>query len=44
VEHAIGGMKRFRVLINRSRIRKPKYKDDIIGVCAGLWNFKLKPF
>ena len=41
VEHAIGGMKRFRILINRCRLKCYKNKNEIIGVCAALWNFKL---
>ena len=41
VEHAIGGMKRYRVLINRSRLKCYNIKNTILGVCAALWNFKL---
>jgi hypothetical protein len=39
VEHSIGGLKRYRVLSDRSRIRDFKLFDQIIGVCAGLWNY-----
>lgn len=41
VEHAIGGMKRYRILKNRCRIKSMKLKNKIVGVCAGLWNYKL---
>jgi len=41
VEHAIGGMKRFRMLVNRSRGKCIELKNDILGICAGLWNHKL---
>lgn len=41
VEHAIGGMKRYRFLSNRLRCRDKRYYSLIAGVCAGLWNFQL---
>jgi len=41
VEHAIGKMKRFRILKNRCRIKCQKLKNKIIGICAGLWNYHL---
>ncbi len=41
VEHAIGGMKRYRILEHRSRIKSRKIINQIIGVCAALWNFYL---
>ena len=41
VEHSIGGMKRYRILVHRNRIKSKKVLDQIIGVCAGLWNFIL---
>jgi hypothetical protein len=41
VEHSIGGMKRYRILENRNRIKSKTVLDRIIGVCAGLWNFTL---
>jgi len=40
-EHAIGGMKRYRMLVNKSRGKCAKVKNRILGVCAGLWNYKL---
>jgi DDE superfamily endonuclease len=39
VEHSIAGLKRFRVLSDRARIKDWQLFDSIIGVCAGLWNF-----
>jgi DDE superfamily endonuclease len=41
VEHAIGGMKRYNILVHSFRNRKAHFEDDVIGVCAGLWNFVL---
>jgi hypothetical protein len=42
VEHSIGGMKRYRILEHRNRIKSTRVLDQIIGVCAGLWNFVLE--
>ena len=39
IEHSIGGMKRYRILCNRLRIKTTGLIDSIVGVCAGLWNF-----
>jgi len=41
VEHAIAGMKRYRILSDRLRIHDLELYDVILGVCAGLWNFYL---
>ena len=41
VEHAIGGMKRYNILVHGFCNRKEHFEDDVIGVCAGLWNFVL---
>jgi len=41
VEHAIGGMKRYNILVHRFRNHKNNFEDDVIGICAGLWNFSL---
>jgi len=41
VEHAIGGMKRFRMLINRGRGKCIELKNEILGNCAALWNYKV---
>lgn len=39
VEHSIGGLKRYRILSDRARIRDWQLFNRMIGVCAGLWNF-----
>jgi DDE superfamily endonuclease len=41
IEHAIGGMKRYNILVHTFRNRIEHFEDDVIGVCAGLWNFVL---
>jgi hypothetical protein len=41
VEHAIGGMKRYRILSDRLRVKDIQLYNDVLGVCAGLWNFYL---
>ena len=41
IEHAIGGMKRFNILVHVCRNRKADFEDDAVGICAGLWNFAL---
>ena len=42
VEHSIAGMKRYRILSERLRVHDFDLYDDILGVCAGLWNFYLE--
>ena len=41
IEHAIGGMKRYNILVHVFRNHKADFEDDAIGVCAGLWNLAL---
>ena len=41
IEHAIGGIKRYNILVHAFRNRLENFEDDVIGVCAGLWNFVL---
>jgi hypothetical protein len=41
VEHAIGGMKRYRILSDRLRNHDCNLYSDAVEVCAGLWNFYL---
>lgn len=41
VEHAIGGMKRYRILSDRLRTKSMARYNQIVGICAGLWNFIL---
>ena len=42
VEHAIGGMKRYRILAERIRIKSRQQVNLIMEVCAGLWNFRVR--
>lgn len=42
VEHSICGMKRYKVLSDRLRVHDFSLYDNILEVCAGLWNFYLK--
>jgi hypothetical protein len=41
VENAISGMKRFNILVHDFRNHRPDMDDDVIAICAGLWNFLL---
>lgn len=41
VGHAIGGLKRYRILPDRLRIHDCQTYDTALEVCAGLWNFYL---
>jgi hypothetical protein len=41
VEHSIGGMKRYRVLSDRLRMKSVIRYNQIAGICAGIWNFQL---
>ena len=41
IEHAIGGMKRYNILVHTFRNRIEHFEDDVIGICAGLRNLVL---
>ena len=41
VEHAIGGMKRYRMLADQLRMRDIDLYNIILEVCAGLWNLTI---
>lgn len=41
VEHAIGGLKRYRFLSDRLRCRDAAFYSQVAGIAAGLWNFQL---
>ncbi len=41
VEHAIGGMKRYRCMSEKLRNKKPFVDDTLILLSAGLWNYHL---
>lgn len=42
VEHAIGGMKRYRILQDRFRNKCRRFEDTVVVLCAGLWNWHLR--
>ena len=42
VEHCICGIKRYKILSHNLRIHDFALYDDVLEVCAGLWNFYLK--
>lgn len=39
VENAIGGAKRYNILVHRFRNHRDRFDDDVIGISAALWNF-----
>ena len=41
VEHALAGLKRYRILSDRLRMHDLASYNVTLGVCAGLWNFYL---
>ena len=41
VENAICGLKRYNILVHRFRNHTVNFEDDVIALCAGLWNFSL---
>ena len=41
VENAISKIKRFNILVHTFRNRKPNFIDDVIVLCAGLWNLNV---
>jgi hypothetical protein len=41
VEHSIAGLKRYRILSDRLRLHDFDLYNQILGLCAGLWNFRL---
>src|SRR3977135_146277 len=41
IEHAIGGMKRYNNMEQIVSNLIENFEDDVIGVCAGLWNLVL---
>jgi len=42
VEHAIGGIKRFKITTDKFRNKKDKFNDEVILISCGLWNYHLK--
>lgn len=41
VENAIGGLKRYNILNHVFRNKKTNFGDDVIAICAGLWNMTI---
>lgn len=41
VENAIGGMKRYNILVHRFRNHRAGFENEVIGIAAALWNFNL---
>jgi hypothetical protein len=42
VEHAIGGVKRYRIVKDKIRLFKDGIRDTIMETCCGLHNFRLQ--
>ena len=41
VENALAGLKRYKILVHDFRNKKDNFADDIIAICAGLWNMMI---
>ena len=41
VEHAIGGVKRYRIVKDQLRNWKQGFRDQVMETCCGLHNFRL---
>jgi hypothetical protein len=41
VEHAIGGVKRYRIVKDKIRNWKDGFRDSVMEICCGLHNFRL---
>jgi hypothetical protein len=42
IEHAIGGVKRYRIVKDKIRLLKDGIRDGIMETCCGLHNFRLQ--
>jgi len=42
IEHAIGGVKRYRIVKDKIRLFKDGIRDSIMETCCGLHNFRLQ--
>jgi hypothetical protein len=42
IEHAIGGVKRYRIVKDKIRLLKDGIRDTIMETCCGLHNFRLE--
>lgn len=41
VENSLAGLKRYNILVHDFRNRKDNFIDDVIALCAGLWNMMI---
>ena len=41
IEHAIGGMKTYRIITQTIRLKSIPFIDQVVETCAALWNYKL---
>lgn len=39
VENAIGGAKRYNILVHAFRNHRKDFDDEVVGIAAALWNF-----
>jgi hypothetical protein len=42
IEHAIGGVKRYRIVKDKIRLLKDGLRDTVMETCCGLHNFRLQ--
>jgi len=42
IEHAIGGVKRYRIVKDKIRLLKDGMRDAVMDTCGGLHNFRLQ--
>jgi hypothetical protein len=42
IEHAIGGVKRYRMVKDKIRLLKDGIRDTVMETCCGLHNFRLQ--
>jgi DDE superfamily endonuclease len=42
IEHAIGGVKRYRMVKDKIRLLKDGIRDSIVETCCGLHNYRLQ--
>jgi hypothetical protein len=42
IEHAIGGVKRYRIVKDKLRLLKDGIRDAVMETCCGLHNFRLQ--
>jgi DDE superfamily endonuclease len=42
IEHAIGGVKRYRIVKDKIRLLKDHLRDIVMETCCGLHNFRLQ--